>query len=157
MNNFLHELNPKDLSEQLSPTAENVRWSCRAVANSPQCTVKIDETRAHEVIDNIDLSVLKKYSHYMKTPIAFLDEKSEVNFHIVLHLLNFGHGYRHPLHGLRNAGAWQTMKRGVEELQKRSDSGFITAETSCGQAGSTVALIASVLGSCSKIPESYQI
>jgi hypothetical protein len=129
MNNLDHELHPKNLSGKLSPTVENVRRSCRAVANSPQCTVKIDETRAREVIDNIDIGILKKYTHHMEIPLNFPDEKSEVNFNVVLHLLNFGHGYRHPLHDLRNAGAWKTMKRGVEELQKRSDSGIITAQT----------------------------
>ncbi len=129
MNNLDHELNPKNLSEQLSPTVENVRRSCRALAYSPQCAVKIDEPRSREVIDDIDIGVLKKYSHYMETSMEFPDEKSEVNFHIVLHLLNFGHGYRHPLHDLRDAGAWKTMKRGVEELQKRSESGIITAQT----------------------------
>ena len=129
MKNLDLELNPTNLSERLPPTVENVRLSCKALACSPQCTVKIDEARAREVIDNIDVGILKKYTHHMEIPLDFPDEKSEVNFHIVLHLLNFGHGYRHPLHGLRNAGAWQTMKRGVVELQKRSDSGFITADT----------------------------
>jgi hypothetical protein len=129
MNNLLHELNPKNSSEQLSATVENVRRSCKALSDSRQCTVKIDKTRACEVIDNIDVGILKKYSHYMETPLDFPDEKSEVNFHIVLHLLNFGHGYRHPLHDLRDAGAWQTMKSGVEELQRRSDTGIITAQT----------------------------
>ena len=129
MTNLNHELNPKNLSDRLSPTVENVRRSCRAVANSPQCTVKIDETRACEVIDNIDVGILKKYCHYMEIPLNFPDEKSEVNFHVVLHLLNFGHGYRHPLHGLRDVGAWQTIKRGVEGLQKVSETGIITAQT----------------------------
>ena len=129
MNNIELELNPTNLSKQLPPTVDNVRQSCRTLASSTQCTVKIDENRAQEFVDNTDVGILKQYTHYMETPLEFPDEKSEVNFHIVLHLLNFGHGYRHPLHELRDAGAWQTMKRGVEELQKRSDDSFISAET----------------------------
>ena len=66
MNNLNQELNPKNLSERISPTLENVRRSCRALADSPQCAVKIDENRAREVIDDIDVEALKKYSHYPK-------------------------------------------------------------------------------------------
>jgi hypothetical protein len=132
MNNLDHELNSINLSDRLPPTVENVRMSCRALALSPQCTVKIDEARVREVIDNIDVRVLKQYTHHMEIPLDFPDEKSEINFHVVLHLLNFGHGYRHPLHLLRDAGAWKTMKRGVEGLHKRSDSGGITAKTLTG-------------------------
>jgi hypothetical protein len=128
LNNLNHELNPETLPERLSPTVENVRRSCRDLAYSPYCAVKIDASRAREVIGEIDYRELKKKSHHMEVPLFFHDEKAEINFHVVLHLLNFGHGYRHPLHNLHNAGAWQTMKHGVEELQKRSN-GVITAES----------------------------
>lgn len=126
MYNLNRELRAGKFLSRLEPTVENVRQSCRAVSYSPQCTVKIDEARARD-IDNISLENLKQSSHYMEVPIKFPDERSEVNFHIIIHLFNFAHGYRHSLHAVRQAGAWQTMKRGIEMLQQRSNAGFIKA------------------------------
>lgn len=126
LHNLNRELKLNQISSQLPPTVENVRQSCKALAYSPQCEVKIDENRVRQVVDSLDIESLKKASHYMEVSLDFPNEASEVNFHIVLHLFNFAHGYRHSLHAVRGAGAWQTMKRGLEVLQQHS-SGMITA------------------------------
>lgn len=41
-----------------------------------------------------------------------------VHFRVLVHLLNFGHGYRHELHRHHGIGAWETMKRGAVRLGK---------------------------------------
>ncbi len=124
--NLNRELKLERFPLRLAPTVENVRHSCRALAYSPQCSVKIDQARAQEVIDGIDIKDLKKASHHMEVPLKFPDEQSEVNFHIVLHLFNFAHGYRHSLNTVHKVGAWQTMKHGIEVLQQRRSTGMIT-------------------------------
>ena len=129
MLNLKRELSSEQFPSSLQPTLENVRRSCRAVAQSSQCLLRIDEARAREIVDGIAVEDLKKSSHYMEVPLKFQSESAEVNFHVVLHLFNFAHGYRHPLHSLRQFGAWQTMKRGIEVLQERSSTGVITATT----------------------------
>jgi hypothetical protein len=63
----------------------------------------------------------------MEVLIDFRDVRSEVCFHLTLHLFNFGHGFRHSLHEACGLGAWQTMKRGIESLHASSDRGFIDA------------------------------
>jgi hypothetical protein len=126
LNNLNRELKLGEISSKLPPTVENVRQSCKALAYSSECAIKIDENRAREVINSIDLESLKQASHYMEVSLDFPDRYSEVNFHILLHLFNFAHGYRHPLYAIRKVGAWQTMKHGIEVLQQQS-SGVITA------------------------------
>ena len=124
LHNLDRELKLNKFSSKLPPTVENVRQSCKALADSPQCAIEIDKIRAREFINKIDIKNLKKASHYMEVSLDFPDEYSEVNFHIVLHLFNFAHGYRHSLHAVRKVGAWQTMKRGIEVLQQQSSNLF---------------------------------
>ncbi len=65
----------------------------------------------------------------MEISTKFHELNSEVCFHITLHLFNFGHGFRHPLHTACGRGAWQTMKRGVETLYSKTENGLIDANT----------------------------
>ncbi len=127
MFNLRRELKLEKSSSKLLPTVENVRQSCRSVSYSPQCSIKIDDSRIRKVVEDLDVQDLKIASHYMEVPLKFPHEWSEVNFHIILHLFNFGHGYRHPLHAVHGVGAWQTMKHGIEVLQQQSSTGNITA------------------------------
>jgi hypothetical protein len=112
----------------LAATVENVRRSCATLAATPDCLVSIDEGRAVSFVDELDKTVLKRSSHYMRVPLEFQDVPSEVSFHVTLHLFNFGHGFRHPLHKLCGRGAWQTMNRGIEGLQATAARGFIDVE-----------------------------
>jgi hypothetical protein len=128
-NNFSQELTARSRDETLTATVENVRHTCEELTDSAECLVRIDEQHAISFIEELDLESVKRSSHYMEVPIEFLDVQSEVNFHVTLHLFNFGHGYRHALHKACGVGAWQTMKRGIEALHATSARGSIDAIT----------------------------
>lgn len=122
-NNLTHELTlPSNrLNEQLANlTVQGVRQTCAAVANSPQCEIKIDHERARAVIDETPVDSITAASHLMAVDLKFPDEMHELNFHLLLHLFNFGHGFRHVLHDARGAGAWKTMKSGIERWYTES-------------------------------------
>ncbi|MGD9211503.1 MAG: queuosine salvage family protein [Desulfobacteraceae bacterium] len=91
--------------------------------------MKIDENRLAAFVNDLDIQAVKCSSHLMDIPIAFRDLHAAVNFHINLHLFNFGHGFRHPLHKICGRGAWQTMKQGIMSLQLNTKNGFIDADT----------------------------
>ena len=126
------ELDPKQFPPVLPPSVENVRKTCLALARSPECRITIDAPRARAFIDRTDIREITTYPPLMETPMAFADEAAEVNYHVTLHLFNFGHGYRHPLHAARGAGAWQTMKRGLEAWHRAVALGVITADALSG-------------------------
>lgn len=54
--------------------------SCKAVADSPQCAIEIDEIRAREFINNIDIKSLKKASHYR----SIFDALVQAGHHVTL-------------------------------------------------------------------------
>ncbi len=64
LHNLDRELKLNKFSSKLPPTVENVRQSCKALADSQQCEIQIDEIRAREFIKNIDIKSLKKASHF---------------------------------------------------------------------------------------------
>ncbi len=128
-NNIRLELKEPPRTERLAATVENVRRSCHEVVNSPDCMVKIDENRLNSFVDNLDMAEVKRSSHFMDIPVEFQNLHAEVNFHINLHLFNFGHGFRHPLHNVCGCGAWQTMKRGIISLHLNCSNGFIDANS----------------------------
>lgn len=103
------------------PTIDNVRSTCSAVASSRGCQIQIDHDRARSVINKTPLEAITASSHFMAVDAQFDSLESELNFHMVLHLLNFGHGFRHPLHTHTGKGAWQTIKSGVERWHAESD------------------------------------
>jgi hypothetical protein len=116
-------------NNKLSATVENVKRTCFEAANFPDCPITIDEDKLTSFIDQLDIQKVKRSSHLMDNPNGFPNEFSEVNFHINLHLFNFGHGFRHPLHNTCGYGAWQTMKKGVFALHNDAKNGYIDAET----------------------------
>ena len=127
--NFYRELKARPRAETLAATVGNVRRTCISLASSPHCPVKIDKAQAISFVKELGLEAVKRSSHFMETPLDFRDMSSEVCFHLTLHLFNFGHGFRHPLHETCGLGAWQTMKRGIESLHASTDNGFIDACT----------------------------
>lgn len=118
-----------DESEVLS--VHRVRKSCAAVAGSPQCDIIIDHDRARAVVEQTPLDSITATSHLMEVDLEFPSPTGELNFHLLLHLFNFGHGFRHALHEARGVGAWQTMKAGIErwhiEAQKLIDVQMLRA------------------------------
>lgn len=126
MNNIFNEL--KENNFGIKPCVENVKKTCKSVAESEFCRVKINAKAIDAFLHEHDLDKIKKYSKLMENEISFKNEYSELNFHLVLHLFNFGHGYRHPLHFSRNEGAWKTMKKGIERLYSISESNIINAD-----------------------------
>lgn len=127
--NFARELTARPRTGTLAATVDNVRHTCVALAGTPECPVRIDEGRAISFSKGLDMAAVKRSSHYMEVPVEFPDVQSEVCFHVTLHLFNFGHGFRHPLHQACGVGAWQTMKRGIEALHATAPQGFIDANT----------------------------
>lgn len=136
--NFYRELTDRSHTDTLAATVENVRRTCFRLANTPECSVKIDEDLAISYIAELDMEELKRPSHFMKVPIEFRNLQSEVCFHITLHLFNFGHGFRHSLHEVCGLGAWMTMKRGVETLHVMTEQGCIDANTLLSLSESTI-------------------
>ena len=129
VDNILKELEPvsDEIAENL--TVENVKSSCRSVADSARCTVRIDEERAIAMARKLPVSGIREPAELMNAGIEFPFLDAEINFYVVLQLFNFGHGYRRQLHRMRGAGAWQTMKQGIMALQTNSAQGVITAES----------------------------
>ena len=75
--------------------------------------MRIDEARARRLGAELDTIAEHAPGHLMAIDVAFDDVDAEANFVVALHLFNFGHAYRHPLHDHAVQGAWQTMLRGV--------------------------------------------
>jgi len=130
--NIEHELAARSRTSTLAATIDNVKRTCFELANSPDCSVKINVTRLNSFINSLDIKEIKRSSHLMDNPIEFRDEFSEINFHMTLHLFNFGHGFRHPLHQICGCGAWQAMKKGILRLHLNASKGFIDAEALIG-------------------------
>ena len=80
LHNLDRELKLNNFASKLPPTVENVRKSCKAVADSPQCAIEIDEIRAREFINNIDIKSLKKASHYR----SIFDALVQAGHHVTL-------------------------------------------------------------------------
>ena len=129
MDNFAFELKDRSRTDTLPATVENVKCSCTALADTPDCLVKINKKQAFLFAEELQVQDVRQSSHYMEIPTKFRKLNSEVCFHVTLHLFNFGHGFRHPLHTTCGRGAWQTMKRGVETLYSKTEKGFIDANT----------------------------
>ncbi|KAG8995423.1 hypothetical protein FRB93_001151 [Tulasnella sp. JGI-2019a] len=105
---------------QLPPSGtflEIVRFSCRELRNS----AKIQVTK--ESIHNLLLSPAftesfprLKLSHGVTFPLKFPSVVAELNLLAILSLLNFGSGYRAPLHACNGRGAWDNIRALVLSL-----------------------------------------
>lgn len=123
------ELKDRPRGETLAATVDNVKRSCFELVSTDDCAVNIDQNRLALFVDELDVNKVKRKSHLMEFPIEFQDLHAEINFHINLHLFNFGHGFRHPLHSICGQGAWQTMKKGITALHLNTAKGFIDARS----------------------------
>lgn len=83
---------------------EAVRTSCRAfVADSP---VKVSGQAIQLFLEKLDRLNYTELSNdvTIKMPLRFDTVNDEINFITVIDLLNFGSGYRVPLHALADRG-----------------------------------------------------
>lgn len=97
----------QEMSKAPAPSGhviDAVRDSCRSfVERSP---VKISNKGVQDFLTKLDkLQYLElAYDSTMKMPLKFDSVNEEINFITVIDLLNFGSGYRVPLHDLAGRG-----------------------------------------------------
>lgn len=78
--------------------------SCEKVMNvnndMEEPIICINESKIRNFLTHFDSKKLEKYQkeQSIKLPFTFNNISSEVNFLALLHLVNFGSGYRHELH-----------------------------------------------------------
>jgi hypothetical protein len=74
-----------------------VRRSCEAVKQHARF-VKIDDNALKKLNDRLvqttNIVDDKEYKHYL----AFQSTEQEINYHVLYSMLQFGSGFRHPLH-----------------------------------------------------------
>ncbi|CAO3652757.1 unnamed protein product [Cunninghamella blakesleeana] len=90
-----------------------VRTTCRqAVEKSP---VKISEKGIKDFLDKLEKPVFEEYAidTPIRMPVKFNTTADEINFICFIDLLNFGSGYRLPLHELAGRGAFDTIRYGA--------------------------------------------
>ncbi|CEP10752.1 hypothetical protein [Parasitella parasitica] len=90
-----------------------VRTSCRSFVESS--LVKISESGIKNFLNNLDKLQYEELSDdvTIKMPLKFQTVEEELNFITVIDLLNFGSGYRLPLHELTGRGAFDTIRFGA--------------------------------------------
>ncbi|ORX45253.1 hypothetical protein DM01DRAFT_1328524 [Hesseltinella vesiculosa] len=92
---------------------EAVRTSCKnVVEKSP---VNISMTGVDDFLNKLEKPYYEELSidTPMRMPVKFSTLAEEINFVCVIDLLNFGSGYRVPLHELTGRGAFDTIRFGV--------------------------------------------
>ncbi|KLO18380.1 hypothetical protein SCHPADRAFT_845128 [Schizopora paradoxa] len=91
--------------------AQAVKDSCRSLRISS--AIKIERPRIERLL--LSPAFLDSFSrvskaHGLAFPLQFPSLASEINFLSVLSLLNFGSGYRAPLHEQTGRGAWDNIR-----------------------------------------------
>jgi hypothetical protein len=83
---------------------EAVRTSCRSFVE--KSAVKISQKAIEEFLNKLDKLQYEElaYDTTIKMPLKFESVEEELNFITVIDLLNFGSGYRVPLHELADRG-----------------------------------------------------
>ncbi|KAI7904860.1 uncharacterized protein BX663DRAFT_503823 [Cokeromyces recurvatus] len=92
---------------------EAVRSSCHAfVEKSP---IKISQKGIEDFLTKLDKLEYEElaYDSTIKMPLRFETVEDELNFITLIDLLNFGSGYRVPLHELTGRGAFDTIRFGA--------------------------------------------
>ncbi|KAI8054748.1 hypothetical protein BDF21DRAFT_391229 [Thamnidium elegans] len=106
----------KEMEKAPFPTpsvVEAVRSSCRSfVESSP---VKVSQTSVQDFLQKLDKLQYTELSDdvTIKMPLRFETVNDELNFITLIDLLNFGSGYRLPLHELAGRGAFDTIRFGA--------------------------------------------
>lgn len=83
---------------------EAVRTSCRGFVE--KSAVKISQKGIEDFLNKLDKLQYEElaYDTTIKMPLKFQSVEEELNFIAVIDLLNFGSGYRVPLHELAGRG-----------------------------------------------------
>ncbi|KAI7868908.1 hypothetical protein BDF14DRAFT_1874459 [Spinellus fusiger] len=92
---------------------EAIRTSCRqCIAKSH---VQVSEERARHFLESLDTATFEELStdSPMRMPLKFSSMAEEINFIAFIDLLNFGSGYRLPLHAAIDRGAFDTIRFGA--------------------------------------------
>ncbi|KAG0173758.1 hypothetical protein DFQ28_011251 [Apophysomyces sp. BC1034] len=92
---------------------EVVRSTCKAcVDNSP---VKVSQQGIRSFLEKLDKHQFEELAvdTPMHMPVKFETVADEINFIALIDLLNFGSGYRIPLHQLAQRGAFDTIRFGA--------------------------------------------
>lgn len=115
-----------------------VRSSCaRCVSTSPH--VRIDEVALRAFV-SAHVSTATPASlrgAFMSMPLRFGSVEQELDCFFYTLLLNVGSGFRHELHKSTDAGAWDTILRGVVRLH--IEGRVVNADFLCGLTPSAVA------------------
>ncbi|KAI9488101.1 hypothetical protein BDB00DRAFT_850026 [Zychaea mexicana] len=92
---------------------EAVRSSCRALTENGPVKVSADGIRSF--LKNLDKHRFEELSvdTPIRMPLKFDTLAEELNFVALIDLLNFGSGYRVPLHELAGRGAFDTIRFGA--------------------------------------------
>ncbi|CAO0801885.1 unnamed protein product [Mucor circinelloides] len=92
---------------------EAVRTSCRSFVE--QSPVEISQQGIESFLGKLDKLQYEELSDdvTIKMPLKFETVNDELNFITVIDLLNFGSGYRVPLHELAGRGAFDTIRFGA--------------------------------------------
>ena len=63
MDNFAVELKGRSRTDTLPATVENVRRTCTALADTPDCLVKIDKKQAFLFAEELEVLDVRRSSH----------------------------------------------------------------------------------------------
>ncbi|ETV91117.1 hypothetical protein H310_14213 [Aphanomyces invadans] len=94
-------------------TPENVRESCATYMRERAKHVSINGDKISEFVAGLDREQFDQLGEPIRYPLSFKSIEEEVNFLALVDLLNFGSGYRKPLHQYCDRGAHETMMFGV--------------------------------------------
>ncbi|CAK4582719.1 unnamed protein product [Aphanomyces euteiches] len=112
----------------LQYTSEHVRESCAKWMAEKAKHVTINEEKIPEFVASLDKTQFEHLAEPIRYPLAFRSMEDEVNFMAIVDLLNFGSGYRKPLHKYCDRGAHETMMFGVIGMyisEPRLDAAFL--------------------------------
>ncbi|KAF8629164.1 hypothetical protein AX17_005749 [Amanita inopinata Kibby_2008] len=124
----------------------SIRESARALRKAANISI------SHDSIERLLTSDVFRNSfqrvsqvHGLGFPLNFTSHLDELNVLSVLSLLNFGSGYRAPLHAATGRGAWDTMKAFVFALYLGSTDGEDDPLSAKGMRSITVGKVAELL------------
>lgn len=100
------------MTEPSPSILDEVRSSCLKVASSAG-DVRVSDSGVVECAKGIDMDRVREWAEMRDVPLKFDSLETHVTFWSTVHLLNFGSGFRHPLHEANGRGAFQTIQFGV--------------------------------------------
>ncbi|OQR95859.1 hypothetical protein THRCLA_07508 [Thraustotheca clavata] len=109
-------------------TPAHVRASCAVFMEEKAKSVKISQEKIDSLASTVNPEQFAALSDPVRYPLAFRSLSDELNFIALVNLLNFGSGYRKPLHQITERGAHETMTFGAIGLyisEPRLDAKFL--------------------------------